>query len=660
MANDLLTCIRQEIEQAIQANPVSDLQEALNYYNNEKPVPLTDGTNIKFSDYISPEIQNAVEATIAEIIPGLCQDVPVTFAPLNPQDDAQCDSESEIVNHVVMTICKGYTIINRAFKDALLFKAGIAKVFWDNKKVPMSRRMYNVPDDVFALMMQQGADVTPVAQTPNGLTIDLKEMLEIARPNIEWVPLEEFLVNPEHNDISFENARLVCHRRQVSASDLVAIGVPKELVDNLGTSDFIERLPRNIHDTGFKDRVPDESNQWITICESYYRYDEDGDGIAELRRVITGGGSDGYDELLLDDPWYEQPFVCGVPYFGIRGWKGVSLFDRLKFIQDGKSDISRQILDAGWRNLLGRHLVMENLVNMDDLLTAKKGGVVRARSTDSVVPLTDAPLPPESFQLLEIFDKTRKESGGGAVDSTELMQNMRDPSAHGVERLMSAIETLNAYVARNLVFTFVCPLYLKVHLLLKLHWPGIIQAKIKGNWLEQVPSQWAFRNDVTVRAGLTTGDRYRQQLGLMEHFAAQMQLLPLGMDGTLVSPGNIYKTLTDALRLKGINSPTSYLVDPNSQEGQQAAQQKAQQAQEAQQAQQQMAEQQAQMLVHIEQMKQLQNKYRVDMDLIAKNNELMVKLVELNAKWDREEVPNTIDAITKLKSVESKQKEKVA
>lgn len=657
MNTDLLTCIRREIEQAIEAYPVSDLHEPLSYYENKKPISLDDGTNVKFSGYISPEVQNAIEATIAEIMPGLCQDVPVAFVPVNPQDDSQCDLESEIVNHVVMTICRGYDVLNRAFKDALLFKAGIAKVYWDEKVVPVSRRIYNVPQEEFALMVQQGVPVTPVAETPNGIVVDLKEMMEIARPKIEWVPLEEFLVNPEHNDVDLANARLVCHRRQVSASDLVAIGIPQELIDRLSTSDYIERLPRNIHDTGFKDRVPDEASRWITICESYYRFDDDGDGLAELRRVITGGGSDGYDELLLNDPWYEQPFVVGVPYYGIRGWKGISLFDRLKFVQDGKSDISRQILDAGWRNLLGRTVALENLVNMDDLLTARKGGVIRARSADAIVPMKDAPLPPESFQLLEIFDKIRKESGGGAVDSTEQMSNMRDPSAHGVERLLSAIETLNAYVARNLVFTFVCPLYLKVHLLLKLHWPGVISAKIKGNWLEQAPSQWAFRNDVTIRAGLTTGDRYRQQLGLTEHFAQQMQLLQAGMDGILVSPGNLYKTLTDALRLKGVNAPTSYLVDPNSEEGQQAAQQKSEAAQQAQQAQEKLAEDQAKMLVYIEQMKQMQNKYRVDMDMILKNNELMVKLVELNAKYDRQEVPDTVEAITKLESVKAKKSE---
>lgn len=647
MATDILTCIRLEIDQAILSNPVFDLQEALEYYANKRPEPLDDGTTTKFSDYISPEIQNAVEATIAEIMPGLCQDVPVTFVAIGPQDDAQCDIESEIVNHIVMTICKGYSVINRAFKDALLFRAGIAKVYWDERIVPMSRRIYNVPDNEFALMVQQGAPVSLVARTPNGNTIDLKEILRSARPNIEWVPLEEFLVNSDHNDVNFDNARLVGHRRQVPASDLIAMGIPREIVDNLGTSDYIQRLPRNSYDTGMQDHIPDESNQWIVVCESYYRFDEDGDGIAELRRVITGGGGDGHDELLLNDPWYDQPFICGVPYFGVRGWKGVSLFDRLKNIQDGKSDISRQILDAGWRNLLGRTIAMENLVNMDDLLTAKKGGVIRARSTDAVVPMKDAPLPPESFQLLTMFDKSRKESGGGAIDSTEQMQNMRDPSAHGVERLLSAMETLNAYVARNLVFTFICPLYLKVHLLLKLHWPGIIQTKIKGTWLAQVPAQWAFRNDVTIRAGLTTGDRYRQQLGLQEHFVALMQLLPLGFDGILVSPTSIYKTLTDSLRLKGVNSPTSYTVDPNSQEGQNAQQQKVKIAQQTKQEQAAQAEQQAQVLVHIEQLRQLQRKYETDMKLISDNNSLMIKLIELNAKFDQAEVPDTIGETTK-------------
>jgi len=101
----------------------------------------------------------------------------------------------------------------------------------------------------------------------------------------------------------------------------------------------------------------------------------------------------------------------------------------------------------------------------------------------------------------------------------------------------------------------------------------------------------------------------------------------------------------------GIPHSEKYWIDPESPEAQQAAQMQAQQAQQQAMAQQQAAEQQMQLMYGIEEMKAKSNEmearlkaqtdqYKADLAHIEKTIDQRLKLVELNAKFDEEPVPN--------------------
>ena len=411
------------------------------------------------------------------------------------------------------------------------------------------------------------------------------------------------------------------------------------------------------------------------VVEAYTNIDVDRDGIAELRRIWTGGGSDGTDELLSEEPWVEQPFCIGVPYLGIYSWDGVSLFDKLKMVQDTKTWLLRDLLNASRRNVRQRVGAVEREVNIDDLQTSVMGGVVRCKSPNSVFPLPNVEVPAQLFSVLAYMDEVRRDKGGGAIDTAAQANALAGDTAHGLERMMSAAEQVNAMVAKNLAETLVKPMYLKLHFLMRSYQQNPVVVAGSVGWQEANPATWTPRDSMVVALGMSVGERTRRSAALGGILQAQMTAMQSGQDGTLVTQQNIYQTVIDAARMAGLPSPEQYWTNPASPEAQQAAQQKAQAAQ--QQAQQAQAVTQAQMQAPLQmekiraqgsvqsaqirsesakeisaikaqsdqaikamqsQMDAMQQTVQNAMDMLN----MRLKLVDLNAKYDADPVPDTM------------------
>lgn len=641
---EILSAVRSEIQKCDQEELQGGMETALQYYDGDLPGPISH--EVKFSTVVSRDIQNAVEATLAEIMPGFASDRPASFPAMSAEDEAQAETESAAVNWVIMSLCAGYVLFNRAIKDALLFGNGILKTSWDASIEPISQRIPNIPPEVLPAVLQ-GAEHYQLAEDDDGIiTADVVQYRPRNRPLIEWVPVEELLVNPDHLEASLDTARFVCHRRAMRASDLIAAGAHRETVDTLtGTVGAgLNRLrPREGLaglDTGH------ESTRLITVAESYYRLDEDDDGMAELRRIVTAGGPDGDQELLWDEPWVEQPFTNGIAFFSPRTWRGVTLTERLKSIQDTNSELIRQILDSGWRSLQQRLAVVEPLANMDDVLSSIKGGVVRVKDPGAVVPLPNIEPPQSSLALLEVVAKMRRESGGASIDSTNQAQLVAGDSAHAVERLMSALEQGTAMAARNFAETLIKPLYLKTHSLLKRHWPEAIPIRQRAGWTQAVPELWPPREIVSVSTGLTQGERDRQAGLLNAVLQQQMAFAQAGLK--LAGPAELYNTALDFARMSGLTAPEQYFQNPDSPQAQQQIQAEADAAQQAEQRKHQqaidLATLQGQAAYTVEELRAELDRYKIDVDHLATVINQHLKLFELNAKYDREPIPNAVNA----------------
>jgi hypothetical protein len=627
--NDLLMQIQRELSEA----ETLDTEKAEQYFNAELPLPLDsqdDDSAVDWSEVIYPEVRNAVIATLAEVMPGFFSDLPVEFPPVNPEDEQQAEIESRLVSHVVFDIANGFEALMRAMQDAYLNRAGAVQVSWIEQTKVTGQRIERVPEDALLQMLGENPELrAEEREDGDGWAVDQLEKTMESKPLIDWIPIAQLKVGKGQTLVNLDDARFVSRVRTLSASELVALGFDKEKIDEL----------QGVEGTG---DMPDESAREIMVAETHLLFDTDGDGIAERRRVVTAGGSNGDQEILDDRPWDEQPFALGVPYFGLDDWQGVSLFDRLKVLQDIRTDLLRLIVDTGYRNMVQRLWGLELAFNPNDVAASRKGGLVRVKDPGAIGVLPDVQLSPMTFQLMQSLVDMRRESGGGAVDTAPQIQQMGGDTAHGVERLVSAIEQTNALSARIMAETLMKATYRKTHKLLRKHWEGVLQSKQTGRWLVETPQQWSPRDNVAVRVGLSLGDRRAQAQQLEMVIAKQQQAMQTGQDGILVDLPQIHNALLDQSRFLGLSAPEQYWIDPQSQQAQEAQQRKQQQAQEAQQQAQQAAQQaskeQAELLLSIEQIKAEVDKYKVDWDHVAKVNEQMIKLMDLAGKYKAEDI----------------------
>jgi hypothetical protein len=309
------------------------------------------------------------------------------------------------------------------------------------------------------------------------------------------------------------------------------------------------------------------------------------------------------------------------------------------------------------------------MVNMDDVLTSVMGGVIRMKDINAMTPVPNVEVPPQLFQTLDYMDRVRKDKGGGAIDTAAQVQALAGDTAHGLERMMSAAEQVNAMVAKTLAETMIKALYLKTHNLLRQYQQNPIVIPGSTGWQTANPQQWSPRDSMNVSLGMSVGERTRRTAALQSIMQTQMTAVQAGKDGTLVTEANLYNTAVDLVRMAGLPDPSQYFTDPASPQAQQAAQQKQQAAQQQAQIAQQAAQAQLQVPVSMETIKaqasvqsaqiraasasetqQMKNEIeglKAALKQITDTFNARIKLAELNATLDAEPVPDSLEQMTK-------------
>jgi len=329
------------------------------------------------------------------------------------------------------------------------------------------------------------------------------------------------------------------------------------------------------------------------VYECYLSYDRDGDGIAERLRVILAS-----DYTLLAAEEYDSvAIVLGVATRYPHRWQGISLFDRIRDIQDSNTSLIRSIEDGVALAARQRIGAVDNRVNLEDLLTSTTGGIVRMSAPDAVLPIPNPDVPQSAFTLLQQNNERRHTSGGSAIQGSSQQMAVSGDSAHGVERMMSALELDNAQVAKTFAETFIRPIYIELHRLLRKFAQGEIQTRTADGWMSSAPQSWMERTRATLRLTPSQGERLRRAQALAQIHQQQLALRQMG--SIVVNDSSIFQVVYDQADLLNLPNPHEYFINPKSQEGQQAAQWQ-QQWQQQQQAQQQQLQELQQKLAAVQ------------------------------------------------------------
>lgn len=585
---DLQAIIENEIDNAIgyiNTETVEERRDALMAYNREPYGNEVEGR----STIVTGEVAEAVDGALPQLLRVFTQsDDVVRFEPKAPGDEEKAKQATEYCNWVLMNDNPGFEVFQTWFKDALLQKAGVIKVWWNDETSVDKEKYENLSEEELTLLLADGQmevvkqrqtqiGEVPVPPTPEQMmlaqqtgvppemtmqpvfsyNVTVKKINKKGSVKVENVPPEEFLISKKARRIA--DAPFVAHRRLTTRSELISMGFKADEIDELPAYDDLtftpERVARFPNGEQPDDPSLDTSMDEIETFECYIRTDYDEDGIAELRRVFYAGGT-----ILENEEADFIPFcsICPIPM--PHKFFGHSLADRVVDIQKIKTTITRQMLDNLYLSNNARMAVVDGQVNLDDMLTVTPGGIVRVKNNQAITPLTVPMVAGQAFPMLAYMDEIQQKRTGVTQASQGLDPNiLQNTTATAVAMVQNAGAAKVELIARIFAETGVKDLFKSIlHLVCKYQDKERI-VRMRGKFVAIDPREWSNEYDLTVNVGLGTGNREQQMAMVAAILQKQEQIMSqMGIANPLVSPSQYRNTLGRFIESAGFKDTSEF------------------------------------------------------------------------------------------------------
>lgn len=671
--NTLKGILESEIDNSlgfIETETTDERRKALQYYNREPYGNEVEGR----SSIVTGEVAEVVDGALPQLLRVFTQsDEMVRFEPRGAGDEEKAKQATEYVNWVLNHDNSGVILFHNWFKDALLQKNGIVKVYWDEQTDVTKEKYENLNEEELTMLMsdpevevvsQDTEEIMPASIDPmTGMmippvvsySVKLKRTKNNGKVIVENVPPEEFLISKKARTIA--DAPFVAHRKLTTRSELVAMGFDKKIIENLPSySDLTyseERVAR--YDRG---EMPDEqasldkAMQDVEVYECYIKTDYDDDGIAELRKVTYAGS-----EILDNEEVDFVPFcsICPIPM--PHKFFGHSFADRATDLQLIKSTVTRQILDNLYLTNNSRMGVVEGQVNLDDMLTVTAGGVVRIKNPNAIVPLSVPPTAAQSFPMLQYLDQVQsKRTGVNDVQQGLDPNILQNTTATAVAAMQSAAAGKIEMVARVFAETGVKDLFEKILALLCKYQDKARIIRLRGKYVSIDPREWVNGFDITINVGLGTGNKQEQMAMVAMVLQKQEQILGTqGFNNPLVTLTQYRETLGRFIEAAGYKDSSEFFKEIPPELEQQIANPQPQQAPVDPAVQAYMAQAQAQMQIDQakaqQQMALDQQKAEADMQLAMAKAQAEIQLKREKAQADLELKTAEFQAEAQLKAM---------
>jgi hypothetical protein len=550
------------------------------------------------SQIVLPELRDTVEWIMPQLMRMFAAGKPCQFDPENPDDDDQAEIETEVVNHVFMKQNPGFFILHDFFKDALLLRNGYVNTYWLKERKSSVESYTGLTEIELTMLLQTDDEIEILEQTEkaaeiiasqNGMPaappqpmvtfdIKLRRTRQVGRVCVECVPPEEMRVSPQARH-GLDEAPFAEHERKVPRSDLIEMGFDPATVESITVAqpswlDLIELARNEVTDQLSEEEPNDPASQLVTLRTVFIRVDYDGDGIAELRRVMVGG-----DKILDNDEVEEVSYSYCSPIRMPHRHVGISYYDLLYDLQVIKTTLFRQALDNIYISNNQRVAVNWKQVNVQDLLVSRPGGIIRVDGPigDNIMPFQQpSNLMAQILPAMEYCDLQREMRTGIGKDTMGVDADaLQDVTKGGQLAAMSAAAMKVELVARMLA-EGVKEVFTKIHKLLMRHQDKPMTLKLTNRWVDVNPGDWRERTQVSVNVGLGSGNREEARANVMMLGQAQRELAAFG----LVGPKQAFETFKKMAHLLGEENPTQFAMDPDSPEYKQMQAQRAHQPQD--------------------------------------------------------------------------------
>lgn len=551
----------------------SDRAKALRYYRGEPLGIEMPGR----SQVVSRDVQETVDGLMPSLIKVFASGPPVEMRAKRAGGEKHAEQATDLCQYVWNVQNTGFLNYSTWFKDALLQRLGTVKIWWDASEQASTERYQGLTELEFK-MFSGNDDVTIVEATSYELEqfpgvklydVEARIVRQPGKVCVDPVPPENFLFDYWARNTA--SARVLGDMWEYTASELIDRGYDRRVVEEIptgGLSEFnLERIARFDHNNSLawsSDAESDPASAKKWVYELYMPIDYDGDGIAEMRKIVCAGPDAAI--ILENEEVDTHPYSCLTPTIMPHRIEGLSIADQTMDLQEIKTVTMRQSLDGMYLANNPMWEVVEGQVNIEDMLIARPGGIKRVKAPGMIRSISapfDATLP---MAMIGYLDKVRELRTGLPQSPGELSDDVisQDGGATGANIINDARMERVELMSRTFAETGVRTAFKRILELVQKYQDKPLQMQLGGAWMEINPREWREGFDMEIKVGLGSGKKDQMLMHLMPIKQTQEGILQqFGPENPLVSLENYHNTLSDLVKNAGLGDPSRYWKNPS-------------------------------------------------------------------------------------------------
>ncbi|MFA9496628.1 MAG: hypothetical protein ACERKS_12010 [Candidatus Bathyarchaeota archaeon] len=636
---EIVQLVRAELDnsQGYDDNYLGDLRaRSLDYYQGNTQSSSIPTAAAGRSNIVSMDVHDTVNSLLAEIIPMMSTSI-IQFPAMNAQDEPASQMESDFVKDDLDK--NGFEqVAYDASHSGLLQGLGWIKIDTEEAtRVTNEVVDYPVTDPIeYDVLSSPRTPGEQVAIKVNPDSTQITRETPYRRLKVECTAPENVVFSLSRGQYDTEELRFVGERRVFTLDELVqdfdmtpddAASIPDHNDDYWPGA--IARRDMYYADSLDSDGAQNQTKMKECFnCYLHIAMEEKGP--TQLYFLMIGG-----NHLIKHYPVPFHPWVNGSPIPMPHRTQGRGMYETMKDIQEGKTDLLRSLIDNASVANGSRTAYNENTVNVGHLTNGRINGVVAVNGmpAEHIMQMPASDITGHIAPVLQYLDEVRSSRGGASVDMNNAEMQTAKTSAEAAYNVKVSKEKMAGFYARNMVNSLMKGVYLKAHQTMRYYLNGPKSAKIRGQWTQTDPSLWPERLHCVVTCGLTEVERRQKIQNLTMLTERLMQLNQSGAGGILTDISKVYNSLADWVRVANIGKPEEYLLDPLSQESQQVQQENAVKA-----------EQQMNQARDMLQLQQAMGEMKIELDKYKHDTELKFKY------WKEgvESGENTQDNVTQV------------
>ena len=523
------------------------------------------------SQVVDATVAITVDNALAAILkPFVSSDDTVLFEPRQAEDEEQARQATEYVNYVLHNDNDGFQILHDWFKDALLQKLGVLKVYWEDYQRERTVGLDNLDPQQAQALQEEGAEI----YWPNedGLySADVRRTEQDGKVCVENVPPEEYRISPYARPGRTPPYEAHCTRK--TRSELIEMGFDHEIVMSLGKSSSAledQRAMSRYQDEEWGsqtlDQPGDPSREQVDFNHEFSLIDYDGDGVSELREVMRSGTVILYNEEVDEGPFAR---ICPVPM--PHKVYGQSLADQVIDEQRISTVLWRETLNNLYlsnnpRPVIGEGAERSDGTTLDDVMDDSPGAIIRAKDAAQFGNFSVPFVADKSYPMLE-YVATQAEARTGISKHGQGMDPDALDKAGQVTATQSAImedgrNARSELIARIFAETGVKRLFKLMLRLLVQHQPRSRVIRLRNKWVEMDPRTWNADMDLSISVGLGIGNKAQQIAvadGILETIAMAMQD---PRAATLFPLEKVFNAIKRKFTAAGIKNTDEFIQEP--------------------------------------------------------------------------------------------------